>query len=694
MGVLFLRNKRVSLISAIITVVLVLNVVIIGIFIAFNQFSYDSLAKKQSDRLLSLLYERTELYFHELLNDATAFNELFCDQITYEQLFLHKDLSSIENFSSYIANKVKSRYSQISVVGYGDEEGRYIGFRINPDESINLMLKDSRTNNKLAIYSSDSINSNVLALYDDYDPRIRPWYEPLKSNAVTQWSNVYVNYDEIMNLTVSVMSPIFYQDKFYGVVTSDVSLNKINSYLNADKEIGNGVIYIIDKDNNILAHSGKEDYISITEGSPPSYNLMSALNVDNPIISTSMKKVVYNNISNDVFSFSLKNQEYFGFIGELDKPDNLGLRAVIAIPENDLLSGIKVQQMQSLITAIVVVTLSILLGIWLLTMIVQPIEKAALAAKELSSGNFSISIDESAFKLYETHELIKSFNIMAAELNLAFSKIKENESILEIKVLEKTSELKKTYDELLEREKLASLGSLVAGISHEINTPLGVAVSAFSYLEELNNSLYEMINAGKLSKDYLVQYLESSEESMDIVDINLSRAAELISSFKEISVNQSGSVHISFLLKDYFDSILLTLKHEYKNKPFEYTIDCDDTLEIYSYPGSISQIFTNLIMNSLKHGFKEDNTLSINISVEYDDKWVTMKYSDNGKGISSENIKHVFEPFFTTKRNDGGSGLGLNIVYNIVTANLGGTITCESELNKGVLFTIKIPKSV
>ncbi len=137
--------------------------------------------------------------------------------------------------------------------------------------------------------------------------------------------------------------------------------------------------------------------------------------------------------------------------------------------------------------------------------------------------------------------------------------------------------------------------------------------------------------------------------------------------------------------------IFLTLKHEYKNLPFEYYINCDEGLELYSNPGAISQIFTNLILNSLKHGFVKNSILAINIDVENNDEELMIYYRDNGRGIPDENIKHIFEPFFTTKRTEGGSGLGLSIVYNIVTANLGGTIACESQLNNGVLFTIKIP---
>ena len=141
------------------------------------------------------------------------------------------------------------------------------------------------------------------------------------------------------------------------------------------------------------------------------------------------------------------------------------------------------------------------------------------------------------------------------------------------------------------------------------------------------------------------------------------------------------------------ESIFLTLRHEYKNKPFKYHINCDKDLEIYSYPGAMSQIFTNLIINALKHGFKGEETLIVNIDVEEKENDIIIKFKDNGRGIPPEQVRHIFEPFFTTKRNEGGSGLGLNIVYNIVTITLEGSITCESELNNGLLFTFKIPKS-
>lgn len=678
---------------AIMATVIVINIIILSIFISHNRYSFNLLAEKQSNRLVSMIFDHTETYFNKFLNDASFFNELLSDQIIYGEYHLEDDLSLIEGYTNYITEKSIDRLSNISVVGYSDELGRFIGLRINPDRTTNLMLKDERTKDKLVIYSSDNSKSDVIASYDEYSPQSRPWYIPVKANPTTQWSEIYVNQDELMDLTMTVSTPVFNNDEFYGIVTTDVTLTKINDYLKESSGLDNGIIYILDKQNNILAHSSDENYINIDMGATPSYSLMSAINVSNPIISSSMQIIIDEGITSDSFTFSINNNNYYGYVDELDKASKIGLRAVVAIPEDDLLSNIEVQQYKSLGTVIIIVILGIVLKTWIIYYIIHPIGKVTNAARTLSNGDFSVDLKEESLIFYETYELVYAFNNMALELKYAFSTIMENESLLETKVLEKSEELQATYNELLESEKLASLGGLVAGISHEINTPLGVAVSACSYLQKQNETLYNNISQGKLSKDQFASYLETTSESIDIIDKNLTRATELINSFKQISVNQSSSIKSRFLLREYFETIFLTLKHEYKNLPFEYYIKCDLNLQVYGNPGDISQIFTNLIMNSLRHGIIEDNLFVISIDVEDRDDELIIYYKDNGRGISEDNLKHIFEPFFTTKRNQGGSGLGLNIVYNIVTANLDGTIICESKPDKGVLFLIKIPKS-
>ncbi len=275
----------------------------------------------------------------------------------------------------------------------------------------------------------------------------------------------------------------------------------------------------------------------------------------------------------------------------------------------------------------------------------------------------------------------------------------ENER-LEAIVKLRTEELNNTMKELMDREKMASLGGLVSGVAHEINTPLGVAVTASSFLMDENAKIMKCIEEGNLTKQLLSDYLENTEESTKIISSNLERASNLITSFKKISVNQTDEAEMRFNLYDYLQSILLMLKHEYKNTGHSFEIDCPRDLYLVSYPGAYSQIFTNLIMNSLIHGFqnKEAGQISIHAKIlnaqNETDGILRIEYRDNGVGIPEENLKYIFDPFFTTTRGNGknsGSGLGLSIVYNLVTVTLKGMIECISMPAKGVLFTIEIP---
>ena len=686
-----MKKKRFSIKAAMTTTIILHNLIIIIFFAAYNASSFDALAKKQGDKLLSLLFERTDLYFHDFLHDASLFNELYSDQLTFDLSFLGEDLSKVQENTYYIVEKIKDRYPQISSVSYGDESGRYLGYRINPDDTINLMLKDKRTNDILTIFKGNEIDPSGGYQIQNYQPQKRPWYAPARINPVTQWSQIYINNDDIGELAMSTLTPIFYNKEFHGVVTTDISLNNISQFLKNDTKIENGTMYITDRNHKLLMHSGEQVYKEKDGVAGSEEGFVSALRVENPIIATSMKTIVKHNYLNQSFLFEAEGKKYFGYVGVLDKNSKLDYRIMIAIPEDDLLPTLRADQYRYVSTATLIVLMSTLLTLWILSYITKPIERVTAAARAISHGNLSVNLSGEPLAFFETYELLDSFNYMANNLREAFETIKNNEMQLEKTVKEKTIELQHAYEGLLEREKLASLGGLVAGVSHEISTPLGVAMSASSYLQGQNNLLYQSISQGQLSREILENYLETTEESVNIVHENLHRAAELLNSFKQISVDQTDSIKTDFLLKEYLESVFFALKHEYKNKAFAYEIQGDENLSLYSYPGAFSQIYTNLIMNSLKHGFIPHKKLHVHISFEKSDEMLTIYYRDNGQGIASEKIKHIFEPFYTTRRSDGGSGLGLNIVYNIVTSTLDGTITCQSDTNQGVLFTIQMP---
>ena len=301
----------------------------------------------------------------------------------------------------------------------------------------------------------------------------------------------------------------------------------------------------------------------------------------------------------------------------------------------------------------------------------------------------------------EIGKLTASFNSMAKQLVSNFNNINKLNIELEHRVEERTLELKKSLGnlrnaqvQLVLSEKMAALGNLVAGISHEINTPLGIAITANSFLEDEIQKINQLYSNKKMTKLSLQNFIENCKNSNNYIAKNLERAAELIRSFKMVAVDQTVEEKRSFEFKKYLLELLTSLKPKLKKGKHELTIDCDnkdENLIIYSFPGIFAQIITNLVINALLHGYQEDTPGKMNLHFLSQDNTLTLHFTDNGKGIAEENLSKIFEPFFTTKRNKGGTGLGLHIIFNLVTQKLKGTIECQSRLGEGTTFIIKVP---
>ncbi|MBT5812026.1 MAG: PAS domain-containing sensor histidine kinase [Rhodospirillaceae bacterium] len=252
--------------------------------------------------------------------------------------------------------------------------------------------------------------------------------------------------------------------------------------------------------------------------------------------------------------------------------------------------------------------------------------------------------------------------------------------------------LRETQGQLVESEKMASLGGLVAGVAHEINTPLGICVTASSHLNDVSGKLAEKFKQGGMRRSDMESFLKVNDESNAIILTNLQRAANLVRSFKQVAVDQSSEERRRFGLAAYLDEVLISLRPYLKKGNHEVIVECDDSIEVDGYPGALSQIITNLVMNSLTHAYAEGvvGTLRMQAKKMEGDE-IRLCYNDDGIGIPEDHIAKVFDPFFTTKRGSGGSGLGLNILYNLVTQKLGGRVKCESEPGEGATFIIKFP---
>ncbi len=261
------------------------------------------------------------------------------------------------------------------------------------------------------------------------------------------------------------------------------------------------------------------------------------------------------------------------------------------------------------------------------------------------------------------------------------------------KAIEQRSEVQ---SQLIELEKMAALGTMMSSLTHEINTPIGVSLTAASFLADMQENCIEKLAGDQLKRSELVNCLNESVEASQIIQRNMQRAVELIKTFKRLSVDQDSEDVRSFLLCDYVYEVLLSLKPRLKHTPHKFCIDIDCDLQIQSNPGALSQLLINLIMNSAHHAFNDGMVGHITIQAKLENqannsKNLVIKYKDNGKGMDHQTIENIYKPFFSLARESDGCGLGMHICNNIVMKVLKGTIDCQSEMGKGVEFTIVIP---
>ncbi|MCE0558340.1 MULTISPECIES: ATP-binding protein [unclassified Motilimonas] len=299
-----------------------------------------------------------------------------------------------------------------------------------------------------------------------------------------------------------------------------------------------------------------------------------------------------------------------------------------------------------------------------------------------------------------------AFGYDVSSLKRVEKEIKRLNDQLEEKVIKRTAsleqsnnqlviafdELKRAQQTLVESEKMASLGSLVAGVAHEINTPIGISVTASSYLQDQTKSLQQRVAEGKLSRAYIEELTGNMNESCNLLMSNLRRASDLISSFKQVAVDQSSEACYTFNLEENLNQVVTSLNHKLKKARCVVETHCDGDLKMHSFPGSFTQIYSNLIINSVNHGFDEwDGERKIVIDVTRQDDRLLIDYRDTGRGIDKEIAPRIFDPFVTSKRGHGGSGLGTHVIYNLVVQLLKGSIEHDTSVEQGVCFRINIP---
>ncbi len=494
-----------------------------------------------------------------------------------------------------------------------------------------------------------------LSLYESSDSEHVGWfYEPISSGHPL-WLNPYYNANIGIDM-ISYVEPLIVEGNTIGVVGVDINFESFKEIVAQSPEIGKAVL--LNQDFAFLIHDQftLEDHIRDIDGGKLAY--IESTMQENPT---------------GIVHYKLFNEDKI--LGYTQLENNWIM--VVMLTEKEAFSS--VNRAFNAIVLIIGLMIAVLLGL---------------------SYNLGGFIDHLVTKntqlesmvAQRTHELNQSNEELRATM-LELENNQEELIALNSELTDSYNQLQSTQNQLIIAEKLASLGELVAGVAHEINTPLGIGLTLSSFLNNTINQIDTRYATGKLTKAELKDCIHSSKEASDLAVKNLMRAAEIVNTFKQVAVDQSTLEMRKINLGIYIEKIIHNLTPRLIKEKHHYEIHAQKDLEVYTFPGPIAQIVTNLFINTLIHAFKDDQSGRIDITIEKSQAYIHLTYEDNGCGIPEDMLNKIFDPFFSTNRSKGSSGLGLHITHNLVTQTLEGTIDVRSTVGIGTRFDIRFPYS-
>lgn len=372
-----------------------------------------------------------------------------------------------------------------------------------------------------------------------------------------------------------------------------------------------------------------------------------------------------------------------------------------------------------LLVLLMIFTISIILGLYFSKRITTPLDELMLGVQAVARGDLnrklSLNVKNEFASLAEYfNSMTLSLSQLISDLELKSSslrnevatrvqveiELRELNQDLELRVEERTNNLKQALENLeaaqaslIQSEKLAGLGSMVAGVSHELNTPIGNALMMSSTMKERSDEFALLCQQG-LRRSDLDDFLDFLKKSSEIILVNLNQAARLISSFKQIAVDQTSHQKRKFIISEILDEIMITMAPTLRRSKVSVEVSGSQDIQLNSYPGPLGQVLLNILNNALIHAFQPSEEGVVCIHVDADDDYVIITMKDNGVGMTEDVLNKIFNPFFTTKLGQGGSGLGMSISHNLVSGILQGSLQVTSELGSGSCFRLAIPRDV
>lgn len=501
----------------------------------------------------------------------------------------------------------------------------------------------------------------------DYIITKRPWYANALAAKDVSFSKPYIDYGT-KKLIISCVAPVLLENEHYGFCAMDLVINTIPEYMKSYR-IG------VSGENMLLMPDGTYIY-SDDETKIMTMNIRQE--------KSGLEALAEKILKGDEGFEELIYKGRPSYVAYQNIQEN-GWIVVSLIDKEEALMEKQLMEMRIYAMLIGVAMLILIIIYLVISRMERPFSLITEHARIISEGDFSKNIPEEYLsKRDEMGDLSKAVQMITQ----AF---RDENKVLERRIEEKNKELEEQYRYISEAERLSSLGILVSGVAHEINTPLGIAITSYTYLQSINRNIQSKVAEGSVSKGEFLDFIKNVDEAVGILGSNISRVADLIDRFKRVAVNEQSESLVSFGLKEYLELVINSLTGEALKMDIEFDIVCEEWLVLESYPGAYSQIFTNLILNSIRHGYRGRTSGKIEIICSVREDTLIMDFKDDGVGIVPENLKKVFDPFFTTDYEGKSSGLGMHIVYNLVTQKLKGSIKVESAIGRGTTVHMEVP---